>query len=396
MIDVDRFFVIFTSIVFEALPFIIIGALISGTLEELLPQQFLARVIPKRRSLAIAASALMGMIFPMCECGIVPVMRRLLGKGLPLSCAVAYMLAAPIINPVVIGSTWAAFSGDRSKKDGLTSVQMVTLRVSMGFVTAFVAASVVEAVARRRNINDLILIAPRARNLHFADSNDHRKTHHHDHGDGPCPHHHDHDEHTHQPAVVHASASHGEQSLARKSSAEAEGSDLVDSVAVKADPNPPSPSTVQETPNGTNNSSRSVARRLINISDTALHDFVDITTFLILGAILASLFQTLRVIDYLPVLEANPLVAIPVMMLVAVILCLCSEADAFVVANMIPIPLGGKLSFLVLGPMMDIKLYLMYTRVFRTRLIWTIIPVVVVCVFILSILGHYFGPMLAP
>ncbi len=391
MIDVDRFFVIFTSIVFEALPFIIIGALISGTLEELLPQQFLARVIPKRRSLAIAASALMGMIFPMCECGIVPVMRRLLGKGLPLSCAVAYMLAAPIINPVVIGSTWAAFSGDRSKKDGLTSVQMVTLRVSMGFVTAFVAASVVEAVARRRNINDLILIAPRARNLHFADSNDHKNAHHHDHGDGPCPHHHDHDGHAHQPALAHASAAHGEQSLAREASAEAESNDPVGGVSVKATP---SPSTAQESPSGMNNSSRSVAQRLIHISDTALHDFVDITTFLILGAILASLFQTLRVIDYLPVLEANPLVAIPVMMLVAVILCLCSEADAFVVANMIPIPLGGKLSFLVLGPMMDIKLYLMYTRVFRTRLIWTIIPVVVASVFILSIIGHYLGPLL--
>lgn len=391
MIDVDRFFVIFTSIVYEALPFIIIGALISGTLEELLPQQFLARVIPRRRSLAIAASALMGMIFPMCECGIVPVMRRLLGKGLPLSCAVAYMLAAPIINPVVIGSTWAAFSGDRSKKDGLTSVQMVTLRVSMGFVTAFVAASVVEAVARRRNINDLILIAPRARNLHFADSNDHPKTEAHNHGDGACPHHH---EHSHKPTVAQASVAHGERSLAQKASVEEEGGDPVGSLAVKADPDTPSPSTAQETPNGTNSSSRSVAQRLINISDTALHDFVDITTFLILGAILAALFQTLRVIDYLPVLEANPLVAIPVMMLVAVILCLCSEADAFVVANMIPIPLGGKLSFLVLGPMMDIKLYLMYTRVFRTRLIWTIIPVVVACVFVLSIIGHYLGPLL--
>ena len=109
MSPVDRFLIIFLQIVFEAMPFIILGALISGTLEELLPQQMVTKLLPKRRSTAIAGSAMLGLVFPMCECGIVPVMRRLLGKGLPLSCAVAYMLAAPIINPVVIMSTWAAF-----------------------------------------------------------------------------------------------------------------------------------------------------------------------------------------------------------------------------------------------------------------------------------------------
>src|SRR3954453_4483236 len=97
----DRFFVIFMSIVIEAMPFIIIGAVISGMLEELLTQRLFAAIIPKRRWLAVAGCACLGIVFPMCECGIVPVMRRLLGKGLPLSCAVAYMLAAPIINPVV-------------------------------------------------------------------------------------------------------------------------------------------------------------------------------------------------------------------------------------------------------------------------------------------------------
>src|SRR4051812_41860657 len=117
--SVDQFLVILSSIVFEALPFVIVGALISGALEELLPQKLFAKLIPRRRSIAIAGSALLGLIFPMCECGIVPVMRRLLGKGLPVGCAVAYMLAAPVINPVVIASTWAAFSGDRSGLDNV-------------------------------------------------------------------------------------------------------------------------------------------------------------------------------------------------------------------------------------------------------------------------------------
>ena len=80
------------------------------------------------------------------------------------------------------------------------------------------------------------------------------------------------------------------------------------------------------------------------------------------------------------------------MMGLAVLFCLCSEADAFVAANFpAAFPPASKLAFLVLGPMMDIKLYLMYTRVFRPRLIWTIIVSVAVQVFIYMLVLHYLG-----
>jgi hypothetical protein len=120
---------------------------------------------------------------------------------------------------------------------------------------------------------------------------------------------------------------------------------------------------------------------------------VDISCFLVLGAALASLVQSFRVLDALPQLSTSPFLAAPAMMLLAVILCLCSEADAFVGANLIKIPLAGKLAFLVLGPMLDLKLYLMYTRVFRHKLIWTIIPAVVVLVLVLSLTAHYLSPL---
>src|SRR5437763_63655 len=86
----------------------------------MVPQWLIVRVlealekrVPTKlvRVLAILLGGLLGLVFPMCECGIVPVMRRLLRKGLPLSCCVCYMLAGPIINVVVISSTYAAFSG---------------------------------------------------------------------------------------------------------------------------------------------------------------------------------------------------------------------------------------------------------------------------------------------
>src|SRR5438093_9979304 len=88
----------FTSILWEAFPFVVLGAIIAGILEEVVPQQAIAKLVPKNPFLAVAIGAVLGLVFPMCECGIVPVMRRLLRKGLPLGTCVAYMLAGPIIN----------------------------------------------------------------------------------------------------------------------------------------------------------------------------------------------------------------------------------------------------------------------------------------------------------
>ena len=99
----------FTSIIYEALPFIVIGVVIAGLLEEFVPQQAIARIMPRNKYLAIALGGVLGLIFPMCECGIIVVMKRLLRKGLPLSVCVCYMLAGPVINVVVMLSTFVAF-----------------------------------------------------------------------------------------------------------------------------------------------------------------------------------------------------------------------------------------------------------------------------------------------
>ena len=88
------------AVVWEAFPFVVLGAIVAGMLEEFVPQQWITRKMPKNKILGIAMGCLLGLLFPMCECGIVPVMRRLLRKGVPLGTCVAYMLAGPIINPV--------------------------------------------------------------------------------------------------------------------------------------------------------------------------------------------------------------------------------------------------------------------------------------------------------
>src|SRR5262249_4736770 len=135
---------------------------------------------------------------------------------------------------------------------------------------------------------------------------------------------------------------------------------------------------------------RPLAQRLSNITETALHDFVDITVFLILGALLAALSRQLIHQDQAEQLSRNqPVLAIAIMMGLAIVLCLCSEADAFVAASFVTLRPAAKLAFLVLGPMLDFKLYMMYTRVFRPRLIWTIIISVVVQVLIYALIVHF-------
>lgn len=296
----------FLSIFLEALPFIVLGAIIAGFIEELVPQRLITRFIPRNRTLAILLSGLLGLIFPMCECGIVPVMRRLLRKGLPLSCCTAYMLAGPIINVVVIASTWVAFA---KHVNGYT---IIALRILLGYLVAVGTALIVQIQFRKH------------------------------------------------------------------------GNDLLRPIAV------PDPAASEQEDNDAPAEQRPWLTRLGRITETALHDFVDITLFLTLGALLAAGIGMFIGRDTIGTLSTSyPVLAILAMMGLAIVLCLCSEADAFVAASFTTLHPAAKLSFLVLGPMLDIKLFLMYTRVFRFRLIWTVFGAVVLQVLLYSLLTYH-------
>ncbi len=105
----QTFVTIFLSLFIEAAPFLIAGSTVSGFIAVYVNQGMVERYIPDHPLLAALAGAGLGFIFPVCECGVVPVTRRLYGKGLPLPVGIAFLLAAPVINPVVIFSTYAAF-----------------------------------------------------------------------------------------------------------------------------------------------------------------------------------------------------------------------------------------------------------------------------------------------
>src|SRR6187397_84233 len=108
---VRTFFVIFGSLLIQALPFVLLGALAAALVEVFVPIGVFEKLGALPRPLQLPAAALAGLAFPICECGSVPVARRLMQRGLMPSAAVTFMLAAPVLNPVVIASTYVAFRG---------------------------------------------------------------------------------------------------------------------------------------------------------------------------------------------------------------------------------------------------------------------------------------------
>jgi uncharacterized membrane protein YraQ (UPF0718 family) len=122
--------IVFGSLVIQALPFVMVGALASAAIEVFVPATALERLVALPRPLQLPAAALAGIAFPICECGSVPVARRLMAKGLLPSAAITFMLAAPVLNPVVIASTFVAYRGRSSLWT------MVIGRFGLGLVVA--------------------------------------------------------------------------------------------------------------------------------------------------------------------------------------------------------------------------------------------------------------------
>ena len=129
----QTFALVFTAIVAEALPFVLLGALAAALLEVYVPDRVFARIARLPVALQLPAAVAGGFAFPVCECGSVPVARRLIAKGMHPSAGLAFMIASPIFNPIVLGSTWVAYEAR-----GL-GLEMVLGRAGLGLVLAIVA-----------------------------------------------------------------------------------------------------------------------------------------------------------------------------------------------------------------------------------------------------------------
>jgi uncharacterized membrane protein YraQ (UPF0718 family) len=139
---VQDFVTLSLSIFVEAFPFLALGSLLAAFVNTYVPAHTFEKLLPKTGVFRRAILSLMGFLFPVCECGNVPLSRALMIQGLKPSEAITFLLAAPVINPVTMWATWAAFSYDRS---------IVVSRVAATFVTANIAGYILSLKKREQD-----------------------------------------------------------------------------------------------------------------------------------------------------------------------------------------------------------------------------------------------------
>lgn len=273
----------FVAIMVEAMPFLLIGSLVGGIIEEFVSKEMLGRLLSGRQRFVIFLSAGLGLIVPLCDCAIAPMVRRLLNKGIPLSAAVALLLAGPIVNPIVAASTWVAYKDDWS---------FLFTRMLFGYLVAVVVAFLMKFLFR--GVPTPLTLMP----LDSALTCDCCRC-------GP--------------------------------GAEKKGK---------------------------------FGERFFLALQHSCTDFFSIGKYLVVGAFIAALARTVVGVDVLQGLSSSPITAVILMMFLAMALNLCSQTDAFVAAGFRGIlPDTAQMAFMILGPMLDIKLLLLYPTMFRRRVI---------------------------
>ena len=139
----NKFSIVFSSIVIEALPFILIGAVLASFMQVYISNNIFNKIISKNKLLGSIQAGIIGVFLPVCECATVPITKGLLNKNVPLNVAITYMLAAPIVNPLVILSTYYAFDGN---------IKVVLSRVGIGFSISVIAGLLMLCLSGENNI----------------------------------------------------------------------------------------------------------------------------------------------------------------------------------------------------------------------------------------------------
>lgn len=130
--------IIFMSIFFEALPFLLLGSILSAIIERYISNERIASLIPQNIITGSLVGVLLGFFLPACDCAVIPVSKRLIKKKVPLNVAVSFMLASPIINPVVLLSTYYAFYN--------TNPKIFWLRLILGIIISLIIGIIMGAL----------------------------------------------------------------------------------------------------------------------------------------------------------------------------------------------------------------------------------------------------------
>ncbi|WP_299997036.1 permease [uncultured Clostridium sp.] len=137
----------YLGIIVEALPFLLIGAVLSALIQIYVSDDLIKKVIPKNSIIGYFIAAISGVLFPVCECAIVPITRSLIKKGLPVGVGITFMLAVPIVNPIVIMSTYYAFPSD---------ISIVIYRTIGGIIGALIVGMIIGFIYDKKKSSDIL------------------------------------------------------------------------------------------------------------------------------------------------------------------------------------------------------------------------------------------------
>lgn len=298
-------FTLFLSLLVEAIPFLLMGVLLSGVLLIFVDERKLIAILPKNPFLGALAGSLLGFMFPVCECGNVPVARRLISQGAPISVAISFLMAAPTINPVVIWATWTAFRDQP---------EIAVLRVVLSFMVANIVAMVFSSQKDLRAIlQPNIAIALPAPNKVKAG------------------------------AVPVGTFFLGED---RSQPLDFAGYVSTSNQVV----------------------TKSLPDRLNLLLDNTLAETRELGAILVMGSAIAAVIQVWVPRDIILSLGQGPVSSILAMMILAAIVSICSTVDAFFALSFAATFTGGSLlAFLVFGPIIDLKAIGLILTIFKKR-----------------------------
>jgi len=284
---------IFQGLLIEALPFLFIGVLIAGLARWIAPGGRWLQRLPDQPILAPLSGAALGFALPACECGNVPVARRLLAGGASMGSALGFLFAAPVLNPIVLASTWAAFPDQP---------WLIAARPLGALVVAVVLSGVLQRLPEGQLLERSLLAERRL-----------------------------------------------SQPLEEASLLERKSGVLGTPPPPRAEPSRPSLKTVLE---------------------HSTREFLNLAVLLILGSLIAATLQTLLPRSWLLAVGGAPTLSILSLMLMAVVISVCSSVDAFLALGFAAqITPGALLAFLVLGPVVDLKLLGLFGVIMRPKAI---------------------------
>ncbi|MEL6472079.1 MAG: permease [Cyanobacteria bacterium J06623_4] len=332
MVQLNTGFTLFLSLLVEAVPFLLIGVAFSSILLIFVDERQLVGILPKNPLAGALAGSLIGVCFPVCECGNVPVARRLLVQGAPTAVSIGFLLAAPTINPVVFWATWVAFRGQP---------EIVFLRV--GF-TLLIATVVGWVFSQQPDIGPFLQQSvARSRFRANASSTD----------DGT-------------PALLQGGTF-------LQGAGDAGGLLQLDTPAAQrlvANP------TLEQ----------SSASKIQLVIENMIRELRELGAVLILGSAIAATVQVAAPRELILSLGQGTVSSILAMMILAAVVSICSTVDSFFALSFAStFTSGSLLAFLIFGPMIDLKNIGLLLTVFKKRAVFYLFALAAMMSFALSL-----------